>query len=150
MRIRLEDLKRMITIALLSVPAVAFIMFSFVFPNISTPSMDRNMLVAFLLSILFGMPSGYFTRRTDMALVTVLIYVAIGYVLAILAYSTPFLFYDFRVVFPGLYFMFFFNRTVILLLLFVLGGIVGVVLGQIVRESTQTEETSQWFSKERT
>jgi len=149
-RIRLEDLKRMITIALLSVPAVAFIMFSFVFPNISTPSMDRNMLVAFLLSILFGMPSGYFTRRTDMALVTVLIYVAIGYVLAILAYSTPFLFYDFRVVFPGLYFMFFFNRTVILLLLFVLGGIVGVVLGQIVRESTQTEETSQWFSKERT
>ena len=140
----------MIMIALLSVPAVAFIMFSFVFPNISTPSMDRNMLVAFLLSILFGMPSGYFTRRTDMALVTVLIYVAIGYVLAILAYSTPFLFYDFRVVFPGLYFMFFFNRTVILLLLFVLGGIVGVVLGQIVRESTQTEETSQWFSKERT
>lgn len=150
MRVRLEDLKRMIMIALLSVPAVAFIMFSFVFPNISTPSMDRNMLVAFLLSILFGMPSGYFTRRTDMALVTVLIYVAIGYVLAILAYSTPFLFYDFRVVFPGLYFMFFFNRTVILLLLFVLGGIVGVVLGQIVRESTQTEETSQWFSKERT
>ena len=149
MRVRLEDLKRMITIALLSVPAVAFIMFSFVFPNISTPSMDRNMLVAFLLSILFGMPAGYFTRRTDMALLTVLIYVAIGYVLAILAYSAPFLFYEFRVIFPGLYFMFFFNRTVILLLLFVLGGIVGVVLGQIVRESTQTEETSQWFSKER-
>lgn len=146
MRIRLSDLKQMLLVALLSVPAIAFMTFDFVFPNISAPSLERNMLVAFLLSIIFGIPSGYLLKRADMAILNVLIYVALGYALAVVAYSAPFLFYNFRVIFPGLYFLFFLNRTVILVMLFVLGGIVGAALGQILRESADTGETSQWFS----
>lgn len=149
MTIRKEDLKRMLAVSLLSVPAVALMTFDFVFPNISVLSLEKNMLVAFLVSVLFGMPAGYFMRKTDAAIVTVLMYVSIGYVLSILAYSAPFLFYDFTVIFPGLYFMFFLNRTVILVLLFVLGGFVGVALGQMLRESIETEETAQWFAKPR-
>jgi len=145
MRVRAEDLKRMLIVSMFSIPAIAFMTFDFVFPNISTPSLEKNMLVAFLIAVLFGMPSGYFLKRTDIAILTVLIYVSIGYLVAILAYSAPFLFYEFKIIFPGLYFLFFLNRTVILMMLFVLGGFIGVVLGQIVQESTETEETAQWF-----
>lgn len=148
MRVRTDDLKRMMVVSLMTAPAIAFMSFDFVFPNISTPSLERNMLVAFLLSVLFGLPSGYFLRRTDLAISTVLIYVSLGYVMGILAYSAPFLFYEFRIIFPGLYFMFFLNKTVILVMLFVLGGIIGVVLGQILRESAEKEETAQWFTME--
>ncbi|MDH3365868.1 MAG: hypothetical protein OEM29_07715 [Thermoplasmata archaeon] len=123
--------------------------FDFVFPNVSTPSLEKNLLVAFLLSALFGMPAGYFNRRTDLAIVTVLVYVSIGYVLALVAYSAPFLFYDFEVIFPGLYVMFFLNMTVIPMMLFTFGGIVGVILGQLLRESYESDETSQVFSRMR-
>jgi ABC-type spermidine/putrescine transport system permease subunit I len=147
MRIKMEDLKRMLVVSLFSVPAIAFIIFDFVFPNISTPSLDKNMMAAFLLSLLFGLPPGYFLRRTDLAIVTVLICVFLGYLLALIAYSAPFIFYDFRVIFPGLYFMFFLNRTVVLIMLLFLGGVIGVVLGQMLRETMETEETAQWFPK---
>ena len=147
MRIRMDELKRMLLVSLFSVPAIAFIMFDFVFPNISTPSLEKNMLVAFLLAILFGMPSGYFLRRTDQAIVTVLIYVILGYVMGIVAYSAPFIFYDFSIIFPGAYFLFFLNRTVVLLMLLFLGGVIGVVIGQMLRESAETEETAQWFTR---
>ena len=149
MRVRADDLKRMLIVSLFSVPAVAFMTFDFVFPNISTPSLDKNMLAGFLVAILFGMPSGYFLRRTDIAILTVFVYVLVGYMVAILAYSAPFLFYEFRIIFPGLYFMFFLNRTVILMMLFVLGGFIGVVLGQLLGESTEKEETAQWFARPR-
>ena len=95
------------------------------------------------------MPPGYFLRRTDAAIVTVLLYVIMGYALSMIAYSAPFLFYDFRLIFPGLYFMFFLNRPIILMMLFVLGGLIGVVLGQMLRESVETEETTQRFAKPR-
>jgi hypothetical protein len=121
--------------------------FDFVFPNIAVPSLQRNILVAFLLSVLFGMPTGYLTRRTDLAFVTVMVYVFVGYVFALAAYSAPFLFYDFGVIFPDLYVLFFLNLTVILVMIFVLGGIVGVILGQILRESNERDETAQVFSK---
>jgi len=147
MRVRLDDFKWMLAVSAFSIPAVAFIVFDFVFPNISSPSLEKNMLVAFLLSVLFGMPSGYFLRRTDRAIVSVLIYVFLGYVLALVAYSAPFVFYDFSVIFPGLYFMFFLNRTIILIMIIFLGGMIGAVIGQIMRESAETEETAQWFSK---
>lgn len=147
MRIRMEELKRMLAVSLFSIPAIAFMIFDFVFPNISTPSLEKNMMVAFLLSLLYGMPSGYFLKRTDLAIATVLIYVFLGYVLALVAYSAPFIFYDFRVIFPGLYFLFFLNRTVVLIMLLFLGGIIGVVIGQMLRESAETEETAQWFTK---
>jgi hypothetical protein len=146
MRIRIKDVKHMLLVSLLSAPAIAFMAFDFVFPNISTPSLDKNMLGAFLLSVLIGMPSGYFLKRTDFAILTVFLYVFIGYGIAILAYSAPFVFYDFSVMFPGLYFLFFLNRTVIIVMLFVLGGFVGAVFGQQVQESVETGETPQWFS----
>lgn len=147
MRVRAEDWRRMLLVACMSAPAIAFMAFDFVFPNVSSPSLEKNVFVAFLLSVLFGMPPGYLTRRTDLAIVTVLVYVFLGYALAIVAYSAPFLFYDFRVVFPGQYFLFFLNLTVIPLLIFVLGGFIGVVLGQLLGESTDREETSQNFYK---
>lgn len=149
MRIRKEDLSRMLVVSLFSVPVIAMMTFDFVFPNISVLSLGKNMLVAFLIAVLFGMPPGYYLRRTDTGIVTVLLYISIGYVLSMVTYSAPFLFYEFRVIFPGLYFLFFLNRTIILVLLFVLGGFIGVVLGQMLRESVETEETAQWFAKTR-
>ena len=147
MRVRGEDWKRMLVVALMSAPAIAFMAFDFVFPNMSTPSLGKNLLVAFLLSILFGMPSGYLTRRTDLAIVTVIMYVFIGYIIAIVAYSAPFTVYDFNIIFPGLYFMFFLSMTVIPLMLMVLGGFIGVILGQLLGESMESEETAQNFAK---
>lgn len=128
-------------------PPIAFMTFDYVFPNVSTPSLDQNLLVAFLLAALFGMPAGYFSRRTDFAIVTVLVYVTIGYLLALIAYSAPFLFYDFEVIFPDLYMMFFLNMTVIPVMLFVFGGFIGVILGQILREEFERDETSQTFTR---
>lgn len=149
MRIRGDDWTVILFLTLISAPAIAFMTFDFVFPNISSPSLDKNLMVAFLMSILFGMPSGYMTRRTDLAIVTVIFYVVVGYLIAIVAYSAPFLFYDFGVVFPDLYIMFFLNMTVILEMMFFLGGIVGVIMGQVLRESYERDETSQVFSRMR-
>ncbi len=147
MRVRGEDWRRMGVMALMSAPGVAFVFFDFIFPNLTTPSLDKNMLVLFLLAIMFGMPSGYLTRRTDLAIITVLLYVAMGYALAVAAYSAPFTIYDFAIIFPGLYFMFFVNMTVIPLLVIVLGGFIGVILGQVLGESMDREETAQNFAK---
>jgi hypothetical protein len=146
-RVRVEDWKRMVTMALMSAPGVAFVFFDFIFPNLTTPSIEKNMLVLFLLAIMFGMPSGYLTRRTDLAILTVLLYVTIGYAIAVLAYSAPFTVYDFSIVLPGLYFMFFVNMTIIPLLIVVLGGFIGVILGQVLGESMDREETAQNFTK---
>ena len=149
LRIKADDWKRVLVLSLLSAPAIAFMVFDFVFPNISTPTLDKNLLVAFLMAALFGTPAGYFNRRTDHAILTVFIYISIGYVIAVIAYSAPFLLYDFEVVFPDLYFMFFLNMTVIPMMLFVFGGIVGVIIGQVLRESYDREETAQYFSRQR-
>lgn len=147
MRIRAEDLKKLAVLTLISAPAIAFMTFDFVFPNVTTLSLEKNLLVAFLLSTLFGMPAGYMTKRIDMAVLTVLAYVTVGYSLAITAYSAPFIFYNFSVMFPDLYVLFFLNMTVIPVMLFVLGGIVGVMLGQVLQESYEREETAQVFSR---
>lgn len=149
MKIRRDDWMKILFTTLISAPAVAFMTFDFVFPNISTPSLDKNLMVAFLMSILFGMPSGYMTRRTDVAIIAVIFYVAVGFMIALTAYSAPFLFYDFGVIFPDLYVMFFLNMTVILEMLFFLGGVVGVIIGQVLRESYEKDETSQVFSEMR-
>ena len=147
MRVRAEDWRRMIVMAVLSAPGVAFVFFDFIFPNLTTPSLDRNMFVLFLLATMFGMPSGYLTRRTGLAIATVLLYLVIGYTLAVVAYSAPFTIYDFSVIFPDLYFMFFVNMTVIPLLVMAVGGFVGVILGQLLGESMDREETAQSFSR---
>lgn len=147
MRIRREDWARIAVVALLSAPAFAFMTFDFVFPNVSWPSLDRNMLVAFLLSILFSMPAGYLIRKTDLALLSGLLNVFLGYVLALVTYGAPFILYDFSVVFPDLYFMFFIRMTVVLALLMVLGSFVGVILGQMIGDASGKEETAQSFPR---
>lgn len=137
----------MLVLSLFCAPGVAFVIFDFVFPNLSTPSLGKNMMVAFLLAMLFGMVPGYLTRRTDLAIVTVILYVFIGYLVAIIAYSAPFTIYDFSIIFPGLYFLFFLNMTVILIMLLVLGGFIGVIIGQLLGESMDKEETAQNFAR---
>ncbi len=147
MRIRKDDWVRMGAVALLSAPAFAFMTFDFVFPNVSWPSLDRNLLVAFLLSILFGMPAGYFVPRTDMGMLSALVNVFLGYALALVTYGAPFIFYDFSVIFPDLYFMFFIRMTVVLVMLMVLGSIIGVILGQMIGDALRKEETAQSFPR---
>ena len=147
MRMRREDWIRVLILSMLGAPAIAFMTFDFVFPNISTPSLGNNLFAIFLLSAVFGTLAGYFNRRIDRALATVFTYVAIGYIIALVCYSAPFLFYDFEVVFPGMYVMFFLNKTVFLVMVFIFGGIIGVVLGMILLEELEREETSQSFSR---
>jgi hypothetical protein len=149
MTIRREDWGGMCTLALMSAPAIAFMTFDFVFPNISAPSLGKNMFAAFLVSALAAMPSGYLLRKTDVAIVTVMVYTFLGYVLAIVAYAGPFLFFDFSVIFPGLYILFFLNTTIIPFLIFMVGGFMGVVFGQILWESAEKGETAQAFSRGR-
>ena len=62
MRFREDDWKRVLMVTLICAPAIAFMTFDFVFPNISTPSLEKNLMVAFLMSMLFGMPAGYLNR----------------------------------------------------------------------------------------
>jgi len=145
MRFQKEDLMRMGFISVLSAPPIAFMAFDFFFPNISTPSLGKNMLVVFLLSILSGMPSGYFSRRVDAAMLTVILYVAVGYSLAVVFYSAPYLIFNLELLVPGFYYTMFFRFTVILLFLFVLGGFMGAVFGAMVRDSVRREETRLTF-----
>jgi hypothetical protein len=43
--------------------------------------------------------------------------------------------------------LFFLNMTVILVMLYFLGGIIGVILGQVLQESYERDETAQVFSR---
>jgi hypothetical protein len=147
--IRAEDWKRIFFLGVMSAPAVAFMLFDFIFPNISTPSLGKNMFLVFILSIIVGMPSGYFNRRTDLAIMTVMVYVIIGYLIAVVAYSAPFTVYDFSIIFPGLYFLFFINMTMVMVIMIVVGGFIGAVFGQLVGESMADEETAQSFQRGR-
>ena len=147
--IKADEWKRILVLSAISAPAIGFMAFDFVFPNVSTPSLQKNLLVGFLMAALFGTPAGFFNRRTDHAILTVFFYIALGYIIALIAYSAPFLFYDFEVIFPGLYVMFFLNMTVVPMMLYVFGGIVGVIIGQMLRESCEKEETAQVFSRSR-
>jgi hypothetical protein len=120
--------------------------FDFMFPNISTPSLGKNLLVVFLLSILTGMPSGFFSRRTDLSMVSVFLYTAVGYALAVLFYSAPYTLYNLEQILPDIYYAMFFRFTIILLFLFVLGGFMGAVFGQMVRDWIRREETGTAFA----
>jgi hypothetical protein len=91
------------------------------------------------------MPSGYFTRRTDLAMVSVFFYTAVGYVLAVLLYSAPYTLYNLEQVLSDFYYAMFFRFTIILLFLFILGGFMGAVFGQMVRDWIGAEETQLSF-----
>jgi len=145
MKLKKEDLAKMGLMMLLSAPPIAFMTFDFMFPNISTPSLQKNLMVVFLVSILAAIPSGYFTMRTDLAIVTVFLYTAVGYVLAVALYSAPYTVFNLEEVLPSFYYGMFFRFTVILLFLFILGGFIGTIFGQMVRDMVRKEETGLIF-----
>lgn len=148
MRPRRQDLLRCLAVSLMSSAPVALMTFDFMFPNVSAVSMDKNLLTMLLVSILAGVPSGYFIMRTDLALATVIAYVSIGYASALVYYSLPYTLFDIELVLPSFYYLLFLRYTVILLFIFVLGGFVGAVFGQYLRDSLRKERTSLTFSDE--
>jgi len=140
-----DDIERMALLSLLGAPPIAFMTFDFFFPNVSTPSLEKNLLVVLLLSILAGIPSGLFSRRVDLAIATTFLYVTVGYLFAFVLYSGPYLLYGLDLLLPTFYYLMFFRFTIILLFLFVLGGFMGAVLGVIIRDSIRREETRLTF-----
>ena len=149
MKLVREDFVKLVLISLISAPPIAFMTFDFMFPNVSTPSFGKSLLLVFLLSILTGMPSGYFTKRTDLAMVSVFFYTAVGYALAVLFYSAPYTLYDLENLLPAFYYAMFFRFTIVLLFLFILGGFLGTVFGQMVRDWMRGEETGLVFAERR-
>jgi hypothetical protein len=147
MKLTKDDVIKLALVSMLSAPPIAFMTFDFMFPNISTPSLQKNLMAVFLMSILAGIPSGYFTRRTDLAMVSVFFYTAVGYMLAVLLYSAPYTVYHMGQVLPEFYYALFFRFTIILLFLFILGGFMGTVFGQMVRDWIRSEETPLAFER---
>jgi ribose/xylose/arabinose/galactoside ABC-type transport system permease subunit len=144
-----DDAIRLVLVSLISAPPIAFMTFDFMFPNISTPSFGKSLLLVFLMSVLTGMPSGYLTKRTDLAMVSVFLYTAVGYALAALLYSAPYTIYNLDQVLSEFYYAMFFRFTIILIWLFVLGGFMGTLLGQMTRDWIRREETGLTFEAEK-
>ncbi len=148
MAVRGEGGRKVILATLLGAPAIAFMAFDWMFPNISTPSLDKNMLAILLISIMNGIPAGCLTRRVDLGLVSVLTYTVAGYLLGLLMYTSPYLLYDIEILIPSIYYTAFIRYTVILMFVFVLGGFMGSIFGGLIRESMNREETSlTWRTK---
>jgi uncharacterized membrane protein len=146
MRMDRDDAYKMLFVGLLSSTPIAFISFDFMFPNITTFSFSKNLLLILLVSILVGMPGGYFIKRTSLVMVSVILYTAIGYAEGVLLYSTPYTLYHLQNILPDFYYALFFRFTIILLFLFILGGFVGAVFGQMVRDAIGREETGTSFA----
>ena len=147
MRLNKSDLWQMLAITLMSAPPIAYMSFDFMFPNLTPFSTGKNLLVILAISFLTGMPSGYFIRRTDLSLLTTILYTGSGYALAVLMYSGPYTFYHADMVLPSLYYALFFRFTIILLFFYMIGGFVGAIFGQMVREAIGREETSTSFAE---
>jgi hypothetical protein len=145
MKIGREDAIALVLVTLLSSTPIAFMSFDFMFPNISTPSLEKNLLAVFAISALAGMAPGYLLKRTDLAMMSVMTYTPVGYMLAVLLYSAPYTIYNLDLLLPGFYYTLFFRFTMVLLFLFVLGGFVGAVFGSLVRDSIRREETALTF-----
>ena len=58
MKLSKEDIIVSVLVMLMSSTPIAFMSFDFMFPNISTPSLEKNLLLLFIVSILIGAPSG--------------------------------------------------------------------------------------------
>ncbi len=145
MKIDRKDLTVFGLVSLLSATPIGFMTFDFMFPNVSTPSLGKNLLLIFALSALAGIPAGYFQKRTDLATMSVILYAAVGYVMAVVLYSAPYSFYHLQNILPSFYYAMFFRFTIILLFLYVFGGFVGAILGQIIRDSVRRDETKLEF-----
>jgi hypothetical protein len=145
MKLDRSDVVRLGLISLLSATPIGFVTFDFMFPNVSTPSLAKNLMLIFALSVLAGMPAGYFQKRTDLAMMSVILYTAVGYIMAVVLYSAPYTLYNIENILPSFYYAMFFRFTIILLFLYVFGGFVGSILGQLIRDSIRREETKLEF-----
>jgi uncharacterized protein YneF (UPF0154 family) len=137
----------MLCVGLLSSPPIAFMSFDFMFPNITAFSLSKNLMIIMVVSILIGMPGGYFIKRTNLAMVSVILYTTIGYAEGVVLYSTPYTVYNLENLLPGFYYAMFFRFTVILLFFFILGGFIGAVFGQFVKDITLREQTKTDFTE---
>lgn len=150
MKLNRDELVKSLLMMVVSGIPIGFMSFDFMFPNMSTPSLDKNLLVVLMVSILAGVGPGYFLRRTSLAMFSVILYVAFGYALGVVMYSAPYSMYDIELVLPSFYYTIYFRYTVILLFIFVLGGFIGVVFGQLVSDSIRREETRlSWTEREK-
>ncbi len=126
---------------------VAFLTFEFMLPNVSYPSYGKNLLVILLLSIATGVPAGLLNNKMKFSIVSIFMYTFVGYLLAFLFYLFPFWAYGATLEIPGLYYAAFLRFTVILVFLFVFGGIIGVMLGQYLKDYIGREETKILWSE---
>ena len=145
MRFNGDDLSRLMIISLMSSTPIALMTFDFMFPNLTTPSFSKNLLEMFLISILAGFPGGYLLKRSDLAMVSVILHVMIGYLIAVVMYSTPYTLYNIELILPDFYYALFFRYTIVLLFIFILGGFIGSTFGQIMKDSIRKEATSLIF-----
>jgi fructose-specific phosphotransferase system IIC component len=142
-----RELLKLPLLALLSAPPIAFATFVFVFPNVSTPSIEKSLPLAMLVGLFGGIPSGYYMTRTSTALVSVIVGSIAGYIFALVLYSTPYLLYDIELILPEYYYGMFFRFTIVLLLIYMFVGFVGAVMGQLLRGLRGGGETSTSFEE---
>lgn len=146
MKVTRDDIVNVLIMTLLSSTPVAFMIFDFSFPNLSTPSLSSNLLAVLVISMLVGLPSGYLTKRTDLAFVTVILYTIAGYIVSLAFYSAPYI-GSLEIVSTQIYYASYIRRTIVLLFIFILGGFVGTIIGQYMRDSIRREETSLTFKE---
>jgi len=141
MKAERESVFGLVASVLMCATPIAFLTFEFMLPNVSYPGIGKNLLVILLLSILTGIPAGLLNKKTNFAIVSIFLYTIIGYLLAFLFYMFPFVAYNANLAIPGLYYAAFLRFTIVLVFLFVFGGIIGVVGGQYLRDSVGRVET---------
>ena len=149
MKLRRSDLAVLGVVTVLGTFPIGFMTFDFMFPNMSTPSLSKNLLAAFLISILVAIPAGYLTRRVDMAMITVIMYVASGYLFGLVLYSSPYTIYSLHQILASFYYAMYFRFTIIMLFIYTLGGFMGAVFGQYVRDSIGKQETRLKFATQK-
>ena len=142
-----EDIYGFVSAVLMCSTPVAFLAFEFMLPNVSFPSFGKNLLIILVLAIVAGICSGLLNKKVGPAIVSVFVYTILGYLLAFLFYMFPFWAYGATLEIPGLYYAAFLRFTVILVFLFIFGGIVGVMGGQFFKDYIGREETKILWSE---
>ena len=147
MRADREDIYGFVASVLMCSTPVAFLTFEFMLPNVTSPNFGKNLLIILVLSIVTGIPAGILNKKTKPAIVSIFVYTIGGYLLAFLFYMFPFWAYGATLEIPGLYYAAFLRFTIILVFMFVFGGIIGVMAGQYSRDYIGREETKILWSE---
>ncbi len=142
-----KDIYGFVASVLMCSTPVAFLAFEFMLPNVSFPDFGKNLLIILLLSILTGTAAGLLNRKAKFAIVSIFVYTIAGYLLAFLFYMFPFWAYGATLEIPGLYYAAFLRFTVILVFLFVFGGIIGTMAGLYLRDYIGRKETKILWSE---